>query len=80
MRPFMLSYFEFYLLNEFSYFLELMCAKEFENLRNWTKKMSKIRLCRKTFGKVDARLYNKWAEGLKAARQFKMFFIYIITK
>jgi hypothetical protein len=59
MRPFMLSYFEFYLLNEFSYFLELMCAKEFENLRKWTKKMSKIRLCRKTLGKICG-------EGLRA--------------
>jgi len=65
MRPFMLSYFEFYLLNEFSYFLELMCAKEFENLRKWTKKMSKIRLCRKTLGKICAVYIINGARGLE---------------
>ena len=49
----------------FLLFFEVDVAKEYSNLRKWTKKMSKNRYVRNTFGKIRCVLYNKWAEGLK---------------
>jgi hypothetical protein len=49
----------------FLLFFEVDVAKEYSNLRKWTKKMSKNRYVQNTFGKIRCGLYNIWAEGLK---------------
>jgi hypothetical protein len=64
-RPFMLSRFDAELLKRNLLFSRNDVAKEFVILRKWTKKMSKNRTRRNTFGKIRRVYIINGPKGLK---------------